>query len=355
MLQLWFRVLVCFFIVALIFPKLAIAQNCNHLFKHPTTRAIHQYKPEDLSLDTLFAFDRLKEPEVNLLVRPFAWHIKDAKGNIRGAFIGSYHRYASAIWLPMNVQRIIRSASTILLESDGRIPFDLYQRWIQETDPYNNSDHFLNHLSPQQIGKIEQDFAEFVARRNHMAMVHNQDWVPQSLNLDLNGLTTFGFLQRLSMLAEIRSSSDSYKLALDDEIAMVATHFGAKLGYLESYSEFIGEFAQAAKLTDLYHLVNLPHNIFDHLYNNLRTEASAYQKGDLDYFSRQTEFEGAESHRLTLVLRNQRWVPRIIDKLETENFTLVVAGVSHFAGQQNLLQLMERHGYQLERIAGTTK
>lgn len=59
----------------------------------------------------------------------------------------------------------------------------------------------------------------------------------------------------------------------------------------------------------------------------------------------------AKYYHEILVRRNHNWVPKIEKFLKDKKNYFVIVGVAHLAGEDGLLTLLERKGYELERIS----
>ncbi|MDT8450391.1 MAG: TraB/GumN family protein [Wenzhouxiangellaceae bacterium] len=78
-----------------------------------------------------------------------------------------------------------------------------------------------------------------------------------------------------------------------------------------------------------------------------------WRKGDMDGLAQQIERHRTDSDVLFESLtsgRNRIWLPRIVDQLLHNRSTLVVVGSAHLIGPDNLLQLLENHGFTVRRI-----
>ncbi|MDE2219188.1 MAG: TraB/GumN family protein [Gammaproteobacteria bacterium] len=75
----------------------------------------------------------------------------------------------------------------------------------------------------------------------------------------------------------------------------------------------------------------------------------AWQRGDVGELERLFREERADSPQLMRLLttdRNRRWLPRIIALLDDEHDDMVVVGAMHLIGDDGLVALLKRRGYE---------
>lgn len=78
----------------------------------------------------------------------------------------------------------------------------------------------------------------------------------------------------------------------------------------------------------------------------------AWREGNIEFFEFLNDLQkeqDEESYNLILRDRNLAWVPQIEDMLLTEEVELILVGVGHLAGDDNVLELLEELGYTVER------
>ncbi|MDT8408397.1 MAG: TraB/GumN family protein [Wenzhouxiangellaceae bacterium] len=55
-------------------------------------------------------------------------------------------------------------------------------------------------------------------------------------------------------------------------------------------------------------------------------------------------------HDAFLGQRNRAWLPQLIEQIERRHSSLVVVGIGHLSGPDNLLAMLEDHGYRVRRV-----
>lgn len=78
-----------------------------------------------------------------------------------------------------------------------------------------------------------------------------------------------------------------------------------------------------------------------------------WRNGDIEALERALQRFHDESEMLFQALiaqRNRLWLPRILEQVETSHSTLLVVGSAHLAGPDNLLQLLEQQGFEIQRV-----
>jgi uncharacterized protein YbaP (TraB family) len=79
---------------------------------------------------------------------------------------------------------------------------------------------------------------------------------------------------------------------------------------------------------------------------------NAWKSGDSDKLASMVkiEFEGyPEVYAKMLVERNQKWVEQIEDLSGQDGNSLVVVGAAHFVGDDSILELLKRNGFEVEQ------
>ena len=81
---------------------------------------------------------------------------------------------------------------------------------------------------------------------------------------------------------------------------------------------------------------------------------SAWRSGDLDTLNElviePVKAADPQTYQTLYVQRNQDWLPKIEQLFGNEYHELVLVGAGHLAGEDSLLVLLEKAGYQLEQI-----
>ena len=85
----------------------------------------------------------------------------------------------------------------------------------------------------------------------------------------------------------------------------------------------------------------------------IRSDIAAWRVGNVAKLAASIEPPVREAPGLDtrfLQSRNVRWIPVIEKAIKSGTPTMIVAGVGHFSGPQNVLILLREHGYQIEQL-----
>ena len=92
----------------------------------------------------------------------------------------------------------------------------------------------------------------------------------------------------------------------------------------------------------------------DHLNDDFNAMLSAWRSGDrgrlVRLFIDPMKQEFSSVYRQLLVERNDDWLPRIKNMLETHPTEMVLVGSAHLVGEDGLLQRLERAGYAISQL-----
>lgn len=129
---------------------------------------------------------------------------------------------------------------------------------------------------------------------------------------------------------------------MDDTLLSLADTRGAQLRFMETSDDALAALAATPRsiwLEDLEWLVRDPGGY----QADLQTLIEAYLRRDTSYI-RGLAYEGGPAYNDPLLRdRNLRWLPKI-DDWQLEDGTVVAAGLAHFIGPNNLLDLLRTSG-----------
>ncbi len=138
---------------------------------------------------------------------------------------------------------------------------------------------------------------------------------------------------------------------VDEQFAQRAQADGKPIVALESVAEQLGFFAH---LSDEQQRQYLRATLKD-----LDTEASdaavmvdAWQRGDsaeLERLMRKESADNPELFRMLTTDRNRRWLPKLVAMLGEDQDYLVVVGALHLVGNDGLVALLKKQGFQVEQ------
>lgn len=139
---------------------------------------------------------------------------------------------------------------------------------------------------------------------------------------------------------------------VDDQIIEQAQAQGKELRYLESIDDQMkllvmgDDPAQVRALKR--QLVSLPQSV-----SHTQDLVDMWAKGDADRFAARIEGDFAghvEAQDLLISNRNQAWVPRVAELLQSGKTAMVTVGAAHIGGPKGLISLLCGEGYEVERV-----
>lgn len=108
-----------------------------------------------------------------------------------------------------------------------------------------------------------------------------------------------------------------------------------------------------AQLVDEYIMFLTESDASDKREADFEDSVTRWRNGDIEALERALQRFHDESELLFQALiaqRNRLWLPRIVEQVEKSHSTLLVVGSAHLAGPDNLLQLLERQGFEIQRV-----
>lgn len=311
-------------------------------FEHSS---ILKFSPEEIPLDSIF-YNPDNTPIT--LTHPFIWLIKDQTGQPVGALIGTAHKYVSIDMMPKVFFEILRQSSVVMTEHSSRQNGELDLKLMR---PGTNRSSVFSQLPTEDTYRINSDFINFNRIKREVARrLASKVFFPRN-EFSITNLSTYGFFMRQCEVAEMASSElRTQPIQMDDQIGRLATSHGVKWRYLEDGVIHLHQYVYGHTLTRIKQLLSQSTNIFEVEYFNHRYLLKNYRDGNLEAIEAYIETLTDLEREYFLSLRNRAWIPRIIQNLKSEGFTTIAAGIYHFVGEDNVIQLLEAEGYKAERL-----
>ena len=125
---------------------------------------------------------------------------------------------------------------------------------------------------------------------------------------------------------------------------------GKEMRFLESTDEQLGLFTEMSKQEEDSFLAKVLEEL-DTMRVKVIEMINAWKSGDSDKLASmvKVEFEGyPEVYARMLVERNQKWVKHIEDLSGQDGNSLVVVGAAHLVGDDSILELLKKNGFEVE-------
>ncbi len=313
--------------------------------RHFEHSKILQLSADEIPLDTIF-YDSNGTPII--FQNPFIWLIKDKNNKSVGALIGTVHKYVAIDMMPKKFFDVLAHASVVMTEHSSRENGNLESKLIR---PNIKEDSVYHQISSPEAYRINTEWINFNRVKLEVSRRLNFKTFYPKNDLNIMQLSTYGFFMRLSDVAEIASSElRTQPIQMDDKIGRLAQGHGARWQYLEDGPEHLLQYAHGHKLDQIKEILSKNENIFEAEYFQHRKLLQNYKDGNLQALNDFIDTLSPHEHEFKLRLRNRSWIPRITSNLQSQNFTVIAAGIYHFVGEDNLLQLLETQGYKAERL-----
>lgn len=254
------------------------------------------------------------------------------KGDARLYLLGSLHV------LPKSVSPA-RPALLKALRESNRVFFEIanlhgseMETFCQRHGFYPPSDRLERHLTPDAKNMVKLVLPLFDLRWQDV-----QNHKPWLLGLRLQQ-------------ALVRSRGFAAAQGVDEYFEALARKQGKPIGGLESIEEHLGLFLglseaeqNAALISDIEGLVSL--------HRDLKIMGRMWQQGDTDFFARAlADQQETKSGQRLFRDRNRRWIPRLVNLLESGEKALVIVGLGHMVGRDGVVTLLRARGYAVRQL-----
>ncbi|MFU8878277.1 MAG: TraB/GumN family protein [Wenzhouxiangellaceae bacterium] len=293
---------------------------------------------------------------------PALWRVQADNGNQMWVF-GSIHRlpdeyqpappvklpvsnrlrrpFPRAPWLTSTLQTAFRDASTIMVETVEAPSFGGLITLAAEHDRLGDCDPITQHLGRKQNEHLES----LLGRRTGESRTF-----PDSAPAILLSLVAF---------RSGRGASSS-NMGVDFWLTQLARGNGKQIIALETPVERLEAMQAALAVLPCDRQAQQIAAYLRTLDQDSPVDRSQptitfrqWLHGDIAALERAIEEYRAQSEVLfqaLLARRNQQWASRVLQQLDSQHSTLLVAGAAHFAGPDNLLQILENKGLSVERV-----
>lgn len=254
------------------------------------------------------------------------------------------HRPLPAAWYSDQLHTAFRRSETIIVEStDARTTTDL--RALTERHEADSScTSIRDHLSEP-------------ARKRLLSVVRegpfDENWSPRSAASALFALSG----------VDVETSSSQKGPGVDYWMRRQAKRLDKSIRGLESLGDRLMAMHRAFGAASCGHRAELIEWYLDNLDSQTaRRPASGNTPGDsvelwrqarIDVLAREmADFKSKKPvlHDAFIGQRNRLWLPRLVEQIERRDSALVVVGMGHLAGPDNLLSMLEERGYQVQRV-----
>ncbi|MGR8935669.1 MAG: TraB/GumN family protein [Gammaproteobacteria bacterium] len=269
---------------------------------------------------------------------PLLWKISDK--NNRVYLLGSFHLLkASDYPLASSVQKAFDAAGKVYFEVSPeamRNP-ELAGKLMLQRGMFSGDKTLQQSLKPA----TWKQFVNYCTARN-MSPENFQKFEPWFLTLVLS-------------LAEMQKAGLQPEFGLDRYFAERAKTVGKNTGGLETPEQQValldGMNAEEQEQSLSQILAES-----EHMQQDLEELHRLWRNGDADHlwqFSKQQMAQSPQFYRRVFVARNKAWLPKIAALLQdaTQNTVLVVVGSMHLLGEDGLVSLLKKQGYQVNRVA----
>lgn len=264
-----------------------------------------------------------------------------------------------AVWLVEQDDAKLYMLGSVHLLPDN---VNWYEGLVEQIVGQGDEVVFEVHLTPQKEAQSVQIvmenglFTNGDTLKNHLNDDHYNNLVLTTQSLGLSAATISSFkpwyASLLLSVSAITQQGWDPESGVDKYIEDVASGAGIKISELETVQSQMATLydhpldVQTAMLKDtLEQLKNIREITLEMV--------DAWASGDLERMN--TAFlkpmkEQEELYAKLVVQRNRNWIPVIEGLLKKDQTTLVVAGVAHFIGDDGVVRMLEKKGYEVKRV-----
>jgi len=252
---------------------------------------------------------------------PFLWKI--SKANTSSYIFGSIHLNIPLEQFPHEFKKIITNSKMIAIETNVFNTKKPFERYLKKFKNYNIED------------RLSQE--SWIKLKNKL--------VTLDLPYDLNHLPPWYLT--LMYLNDPSSNEDGL---LDIDIYELARKSGAKPYYLESVKQHYSSIEYLYDFNHLELILNDPSQINTNK-ENLKWMKECYLESNLHCIGNHAHQSiSQQAYEEVYANRNSSWISRI-KRITSKNNGFIVVGVGHLIGKDNVLSLLEKQGYNVERVS----
>jgi len=263
--------------------------------------------------------------------KQFVWRVK----NLPAPFylVGSLHNLSPRDYpLPPAYQVALTTSQRLVFEHDPR-QGALLARKFRETARYPAGQTIESEAGPATLALLKKN--AWRSRLKFEQMRHLRPWA-----IALNFLAAKGPV------------GAAHGRSMDSRLGAQARRSGKEVAGLEATDEHIAFWREMLERDGenllLYTLTR--EKTIDALFEKTR---AAWQRGDVAALTaanaRLRRANPGYAQKL-LDRRNLRWVDRIEAEMKTGKPTAIVAGAGHFTGERGVIALLQKRGYEIERL-----
>lgn len=263
--------------------------------------------------------------------KQFVWRVK----NLPTPFylVGSMHNLAPRDYpLPAVYQTALTTSRRLVFEHDPR-QAALLARKFREAARYPRGQSIESEVRPATLALLRKN-----AWRSRLTFEQMRRLRPWAIALHL--------------LAARGPLGSDHVGSMDSRLSTQARRTGKELAGLETTDEHIAFWREMLERDGenllLYTLTR--EEKVDALFEKTR---AAWQRGDVAVLTaanaRLRQANPGYAQKL-LDRRNLRWVDRIEAEMKTGKPTAIVAGAGHFIGERGVIALLQKRGYEIERL-----
>lgn len=267
-------------------------------------------------------------------------------------------RGRSSLWVVRNGENLIYLAGTVHFLREGDFPLpEIYE------EAYGKSDFIVTETDPDE--SADEDM-----RREFIRVTTNPDgpYLDETLSqetydklsqrlkdadIDLSRLHHVKPFWILQLLRPATVSEIEYGEGVDDHFVSRAREDGKANDGLETIIE------QTLALNNVYDAVPAEELVSDALDSRSEDVRDvwdainvAWRDGLVEWMNQWLIEPGKQfsprSHEYLLKRRNEAWLPKVVDYLETPEVEMILVGVAHLVGDDSLIRLLLDLGYEVE-------
>ena len=171
----------------------------------------------------------------------------------------------------------------------------------------------------------------------------------QPLGLEPDMLSRFQpwFAALMLQQLELTKSGFDASAGVDEQFTLLAQTDNKPIIGLETVDEQLGFFAHLS-LEQQRQFLRSTLQESDSAQSQTEAVVRAWQRGDtaaLEQLLRRETAESPELYRLLTTDRNRRWLPKIVQLLNSDENYLVIVGALHLIGHDGIVELLQHQGY----------